>query len=96
VLVKGGHGEGEDIVDRLVGPDGEIARWSAARIHTRHTHGTGCTLSSAIAAGIGAGMSLVDAIEQARFYVRAAMSAAPELGAGHGPMGHGLGRSHFP
>ena len=96
VLVKGGHGDGEEIVDRLVGPDGEIMRWSDARIHTRHSHGTGCTLSSAIATGLGAGLSLVDSVARARAYVRAAMFAAPGLGGGHGPMGHGLGRTHFP
>jgi len=95
VLVKGGHGEGDEIVDRLVGPDGEIARWSDTRIHTLHDHGTGCTLSSAIATGLGAGMPLVEAIGRARLYVRAAMEAAPGIGAGHGPMGHGLGRAWF-
>ena len=95
VLVKGGHGEGEEVVDRLVGPEGEIACWFAPRIHTRHTHGTGCTLSSAIATGLGAGRDLPDAIDSGRRYVRAALLAAPGLGQGHGPMGHALGRAHF-
>jgi hydroxymethylpyrimidine/phosphomethylpyrimidine kinase len=95
VLVKGGHGDGEDVVDSLIGPSGEIACWTGSRIHTRHTHGTGCTLSSAIALGLGAGLSLPDAVLQARDYVRAAMRAAPGLGAAHGPMGHGLGKPHF-
>ena len=95
VLVKGGHGAGEEVVDRLIGPGGEIGCWSAARIHTRHTHGTGCTLSSAIATGLGAGLKLAEAIERARRYVRAALEAAPGLGEGHGPMGHALGRTYF-
>ena len=95
VLAKGGHAPGDMLTDRLVGPSGEIASWSSPRIDTRHTHGTGCTLSSAIAVGLGAGMALPDAIARARAYVRAALFAAPGLGAGHGPMGHGLGRSHF-
>jgi hydroxymethylpyrimidine/phosphomethylpyrimidine kinase len=95
VLVKGGHGEGEDVIDRLIGPMGEIACWTGSRIHSRHTHGTGCTLSSAIALGLGGGLSLTDAVLQARDYVRAAMLAAPGLGQGHGPMGHALGISHF-
>jgi hydroxymethylpyrimidine/phosphomethylpyrimidine kinase len=95
ILVKGGHAEDEEVVDRLIGPAGEMGVWCGSRIHTRHSHGTGCTLSSAIATGLGAGLSLVDAIGQARAYVRAAMVAAPGLGEGHGPMGHGLGKSHF-
>jgi hydroxymethylpyrimidine/phosphomethylpyrimidine kinase len=92
VLVKGGHGEGDEIVDRLVGPEGEIAAWTGRRIDTRHTHGTGCTLASAIAVGLGAGLSLTAAIERARDFVRAALIAAPGLGQGHGPMGQGLVR----
>ncbi len=88
VLVKGGHSNGNVIVDRFFGPSGEIARWSDARIETRHTHGTGCTLSSAIAVGLAQGMHCPDAITRARLFVRAALLAAPGLGAGHGPMGH--------
>jgi hydroxymethylpyrimidine/phosphomethylpyrimidine kinase len=88
VLVKGGHAEGEQLTDRLVDASGEIARWSDLRIDTRHTHGTGCTLASAIAVGLGEGMALVDAIARARRFVRAALVAAPGLGAGQGPMGH--------
>jgi hydroxymethylpyrimidine/phosphomethylpyrimidine kinase len=87
LLVKGGHAEGETVIDRLLGPMGEIACWTGSRIHSRHTHGTGCTLSSAIALGLGGGLSLTDAVLQARDYVRAAMLAAPGLGQGHGPMG---------
>ena len=90
-LAKGGDAEGETVIDRLVGPDGEIARWESPRIDTRHTHGTGCTLASAIAVGLGDGLELVPAIERGRTYVRAALAAAPRLGKGHGPMGHALG-----
>ncbi|WP_298668390.1 bifunctional hydroxymethylpyrimidine kinase/phosphomethylpyrimidine kinase [uncultured Sphingomonas sp.] len=88
VLVKGGHAEGDTIVDRLVGRDGEIACWSAPRIDTKHSHGTGCTLASAIAEGLGRGMTLPDAISRARLFVRIALREAPGFGAGHGPMGH--------
>ena len=88
VLVKGGHGEGETLTDRLLTPAGEEACWSDSRIHTRHTHGTGCTLASAIATGLGQGMALAAAIIRARAFVRAALLAAPGLGGGHGPMGH--------
>jgi hydroxymethylpyrimidine/phosphomethylpyrimidine kinase len=96
VLAKGGHVSGDTLVDLLVWPDGTTARWSDSRIETRHNHGTGCTLSSAIATALGKGLSLEAAISQARAFVRAAMAAAPGLGQGHGPMGHGLGRAHFP
>ena len=69
--------------------------WHAERIETRHSHGTGCTLSSAIACSLGAGLGLQEAISRARDYVRAALETAPGLGGGYGPMGHGLGRIHF-
>lgn len=87
LLAKGGHIEGPSVVDRLIGPDGEVARWSNARIDTRHTHGTGCTLASAVATGLGQGMALPAAIERGIAFVRASLAAAPGLGAGHGPMG---------
>ncbi len=87
-LIKGGHGDGETITDRLVGPSGEVARWSGARINTTSTHGTGCTLASAIACLLGQGVELVEAIAQARCFVRLALRDAPGLGRGHGPMGH--------
>ena len=96
VLAKGGHLGGDVLIDLLCFPDGRIHRWSAVRIETRHSHGTGCTLSSAIACLLGAGLSLQDAVSSARDYVRAALQAAPGLGRGHGPMGHNLGRSYFP
>ena len=88
LLVKGGHGEGDTIVDRLLGHDEEIARWTNPRIDTPHTHGTGCTLASAIATGLGEGMTLPDAIGRGIRFVRAALLAAPGFGGGHGPMGH--------
>src|SRR3546814_14607981 len=70
VLAKGGHGEGPMLTDRLIGPRGAIKAWSNARIDTPHTRGTGCTLASAIATGLGQGMDMVDAIERARKNVR--------------------------
>jgi len=91
VLAKGGHLGGSDAVDLLVGAEGVEHRWADRRIDTRHTHGTGCTLASAVAAGLGGGAGLVAAIARARAYVRAALAAAPGFGAGHGPMGHALG-----
>jgi hydroxymethylpyrimidine/phosphomethylpyrimidine kinase len=87
LLVKGGHAEESEIIDRLIEPDGGETLWRDTRIETRHSHGTGCTLASAIATGLGAGLSLTDAITRARAYVRQALLNAPGLGAGHGPMG---------
>ena len=87
-LIKGGHADGRLLVDRLVGPEGEIARWESERIETLSSHGTGCTLASAIATGLGQGLELEPAIERARLFVRLALKDAPGLGHGHGPMGH--------
>lgn len=88
LLVKGGHGEGESVTDRLLDrEEGEVARWEAPRIDTPHTHGTGCTLASAIATGLAQGMPLEPAAARARDFVRLALLDAPGLGAGHGPMG---------
>lgn len=95
VLVKGGHGEGPVIEDRLVAADGAETRWTHPRIDTRHTHGTGCTLASGIAAGLAAGLTLDRACDRAIAFVQAALAAAPGLGAGHGPMGHALGTVPF-
>ncbi|MBR0655272.1 bifunctional hydroxymethylpyrimidine kinase/phosphomethylpyrimidine kinase [Plastoroseomonas arctica] len=89
VLVKGGHLEGDALVDLLM-TRGGVVRFEDTRIATRHTHGTGCTLASAIACGVAQGMGLVVAVARARRYVRAAILAAPGLGAGHGPLGHGV------
>ncbi|MDQ4088220.1 MAG: bifunctional hydroxymethylpyrimidine kinase/phosphomethylpyrimidine kinase, partial [Pseudomonadota bacterium] len=88
VLAKGGDSPDEEIVDVLVQADGEATRWTGARIHTRHTHGTGCTLASAIAVHLGHGRGLPQAVELARSFVRRAMLAAPGFGAGAGPLGH--------
>ena len=88
LLVKGGHAAGETVIDRLLETgEGEVARWEAPRIDTQHSHGTGCTLASAIATGLAQGMPLEPAIARARDFVRLSLLDAPGLGAGHGPMG---------
>ncbi|WP_062788622.1 bifunctional hydroxymethylpyrimidine kinase/phosphomethylpyrimidine kinase [Novosphingobium capsulatum] len=87
-LAKGGDADGPMVEDRLVIPGQPPRLWQAPRIATRHSHGTGCTLSSAIATELGRGASLEQAVDRARAFVRAALLAAPGLGAGHGPMGH--------
>ncbi len=91
LLVKGGHVPGPQVVDRLfsVDPDDppEI-EWSDPRIDTVHSHGTGCSLASAIACGLAAEWDLPEAVGRARRFVRIAMREAPGLGRGHGPMGH--------
>ena len=89
VLVKGGHLESDEITDLLSHPGG-IERFHAHRIESRHTHGTGCTLASAIATGLAQGMGLVDAVTRARRYLRSAIESAPGYGAGHGPVNHGV------
>jgi hydroxymethylpyrimidine/phosphomethylpyrimidine kinase len=89
VLVKGGHGEGDEVVDLLVGPEGgEPVRFRHPRIATSATHGTGCTLSSASAARLGRGEPLAEAVAGGIEYLRRAMAAAPGLGSGHGPVDH--------
>ena len=80
--------EGAEVEDVLVRPGAHDRVWRSARIDTRHTHGTGCTLSSAIATILGRGLPLEQAIAEAREFVRKALLAAPGFGAGHGPMGH--------
>ena len=89
VLIKGGHGEGEESVDLLIG-EGEVLRMAARRIATKNTHGTGCTLSSALAAGLAKGLSVTDAAQAAKAYVTRAIATADELqiGSGHGPLHH--------
>jgi hydroxymethylpyrimidine/phosphomethylpyrimidine kinase len=88
LLIKGGHAEGETVIDRLLETgEGEVARWEAPRIDTPHSHGTGCTLASAIATGLAQGMPLEPAIARARDFVRLSLHDAPGLGHGHGPMG---------
>ncbi|WP_158928262.1 bifunctional hydroxymethylpyrimidine kinase/phosphomethylpyrimidine kinase [Acidisphaera sp. S103] len=89
VLLKGGHLESATVTDLLATADG-IEAFSAPRIETRHTHGTGCTTASAVAAGLAQGLSLRDAVVRARAYVRAAIAAAPGFGHGHGPLDHSV------
>jgi hydroxymethylpyrimidine/phosphomethylpyrimidine kinase len=93
VLAKGGHapedGHGaKTITDVLIVPGEPLVSFTHARIATRHTHGTGCTLSSAIATLLGRGEPLAVAVAQARIYVRMAIEAAPGFGTGSGPLGH--------
>ncbi|GLS56395.1 bifunctional hydroxymethylpyrimidine kinase/phosphomethylpyrimidine kinase [Methylobacterium gregans] len=89
VLIKGGHAGGSESTDLLVTPTC-VRRFSAARAPTRNTHGTGCTLSSAVAAGLARGLDLPDAVEAAKTYVSGAIAAANRLaiGRGHGPVHH--------
>ena len=89
VLLKGGHLPGDILVDMLATADG-IEEFVSTRIVTRHTHGTGCTMASAVAAGLAQRLSLRDAVIRARAYVRAAITAAPGFGAGHGPLDHAV------
>ena len=89
VLIKGGHGEGPRVTDRLVTDVAETV-WTNPRIETHHAHGTGCTLATGIATGLGQGMTLDTATDRAIAFVRAALAAAPGIGQGHGPMGHAL------
>ena len=93
--MKGGHlGEGE-AVDLLW--DGlRERRWTRVRVETPHTHGTGCTLSAAAAAGLARGLSLPDAVDQAVDFVARAISTAPGLGDGHGPVNHFAGTIYIP
>src|SRR6516162_3368695 len=89
VLVKGGHGSGAESVDLLIEPDAFV-RLAADRIATQNTHGTGCTLSSAIAAGLAKGLGLTEAVGAAKTYVTQALAAANriKIGSGHGPTHH--------
>lgn len=83
VLMKGGHGAGADCVDLLIESSG-VTRLAAPRQTTRNTHGTGCTLSAAIAAGLAQGMALRDAVARAHAYLQGAIAAADGLGVGQG------------
>jgi hydroxymethylpyrimidine/phosphomethylpyrimidine kinase len=89
VLMKGGHGDGPESVDLLIGPNLNV-RLAAPRHPSRNTHGTGCTLSSAVAAGFAKGLDLTAAVRAAKDYVTAAIAAADKLaiGHGHGPLHH--------
>ena len=87
VLVKGGHGA-NDANDVLAHPDGSATWFNGERVATSNTHGTGCTLSSAIACGLAVGLSLEQAIDQAKRYLTGALAAGLDLGRGSGPMDH--------
>ncbi len=87
MLVKGGHLPGDELVDVLMAK-GVSEEYVSTRIHTPHTHGTGCTTASAIAIGLAQGMSLQAAVERARLYVYEAIQSAPGFGRGHGPLNH--------
>jgi hydroxymethylpyrimidine/phosphomethylpyrimidine kinase len=88
LLHKGGHAEGGRVVDRLISPSGAVVHsLEGKRFDTRHTHGTGCTLASALATGLGAGLKMDEAFEQAVRFTRRAIEEAPGLGQGHGPLG---------
>jgi hydroxymethylpyrimidine/phosphomethylpyrimidine kinase len=88
LVAKGGHAEGNWIVDRLLSPSGPLTHLEAKRFETQDTHGTGCTLASALACGLGAGLSIERAFRQAIRFVRIAILEAPGLGQGNGPLGH--------
>ncbi len=100
IFAKGGHLPQRLEYDRplihdLLVDEDMVAEYSIARIETRHSHGTGCTLASAIAAGLGGGLSLADAVDRAEAVVAAVLKAAPGLVQGHGPMGHTLALTPF-
>ncbi|MDE2560622.1 MAG: bifunctional hydroxymethylpyrimidine kinase/phosphomethylpyrimidine kinase [Sphingomonadales bacterium] len=94
VLVKGGHGTGDEIED-VLHAGGERFAFYSPRVRTVHTHGTGCTLASAIATGLGAGLPLDLAVERGIAFVQAAIAHAPGLGRGNGPLGPAQGRVPF-
>lgn len=87
VLFKGGHGEGE-IVRDVLWSGGDFIDFDASRQNTPHTHGTGCTLATAIACGLAQGRDLIDAVGRAHMFVQNAIRTAPGLGQGHGPLNH--------
>ena len=87
VVIKGGHSQDDPIVDLLVDSQG-VHEYRAARIVTTSTHGTGCTFSAAITAGLAIGLDLPGAVAEARDYLSRALASAPGLGHGHGPLNH--------
>jgi len=87
ILMKGGHLSGPEVINVLLEGD-ERYEWRKPRLETRHTHGTGCTLSAAIAAGLAHGKDLPTAVAEALDFVDRAIRGAPGLGAGHGPLNH--------
>jgi hydroxymethylpyrimidine/phosphomethylpyrimidine kinase len=96
LVEKDGHGDGYDVHDKLFAPNGELAaQLIGKRFDTDETHGTGCTFASALATGLGSGLAIREAFEQAVRFVRIAILSAPGLGGGHGPLGHALGVNPF-
>ncbi len=92
VLMKGGHLPGDEVTDILItNRDSQLMTeiFTSPRIHTHHTHGTGCALASAIAVSLAQGLSLEKSVERARDYVANAIKTAPGFGKGHGPLNHG-------
>ena len=89
VLLKGGHREGDLIVDFLQEQGGAVQSFQNPRIKTKDTHGTGCTLASGVATGIAQNLTLEQSIIRARKYVYHAIMSAPSFGEGHGPLNHG-------
>jgi hydroxymethylpyrimidine/phosphomethylpyrimidine kinase len=88
-IIKGGHGEGDEVIDMVWDADeGELLELRAPRLQTTSTHGTGCTLSAAVAAFLARGATPLDAAASAHAYLQTALRRAPGLGAGHGPLGH--------
>ncbi len=87
-LVKGGHGHGETIIDMMIAHD-TVMRFENPRLHSSATHGTGCTLSTAIATGLALNLPVETVIECAISFVRKGIETAPGFGAGHGPLNHG-------
>ena len=85
-LIKGGHLEGPPL-DLLLNGD-QVTRFAGTRVESRHTHGTGCTLSAAITANLALGMTLEEAVDRAKRFVQSAIETAPGLGHGHGPLNH--------
>jgi hydroxymethylpyrimidine/phosphomethylpyrimidine kinase len=96
VLIKGAHLPGDEITDLLRTADGEQILFTQSRIDSRSTHGTGCTLASAIASGIAEGLTLRDSVRRAEDYVRKAILAAPGFGSGHGPLDHAFALRRHP
>ncbi len=88
VLLKGGHLSGAGVQNLLMQPGGAMQRFVSPRLDTPHTHGTGCTLASAIAAGVATGLPLSCAVRHACAFVHAAIANAPGFGQGHGPIDH--------
>jgi hydroxymethylpyrimidine/phosphomethylpyrimidine kinase len=95
MLEKGGHSDSAMITDQLWSPTGLVAELNGKRLDTRSTHGTGCTLASALACRLGQGKPIADAFSDAVRFVRLALLEAPGFGEGHGPMGHSMVRDFW-